>query len=133
MKIKPQVLTEALRFSRTRNTEEHHPEYGNYHHFSYLIWKGKILTWGTNKRDGCSHIKFGYLERSKVHAEYEAVRKAKFWVDLSTSAIVNVRLNKLNQTKLSAPCKSCKAYLKSQGISTVYYTIEEDEFERLTL
>jgi hypothetical protein len=133
MKVKPQILTEALRFSRTRNNIDLHPEWGNYHHFSFLIWGGKILTWGTNKRDGCSHIKFGYLERSKVHAEYEAVRKAKFWADLSESVIVNVRLNKLNQTKMSAPCKSCKAYLKSQSISTVYYTIENDEFEKLTL
>lgn len=133
MKVKSQILTEALRFSRTRNTKELHSEWGNYHHFSFLIWDGKILTWATNKKDGCSHIKFGYLPRSKVHSEYEAVRKAKSWVDLSNCAIVNVRLNKLNETKLSAPCKSCKAYLVSQGINTVYYSVDNDSFEKLTL
>jgi hypothetical protein len=132
MKIKSKILEETLRISRLKNTEYLHPEYGNYHHFSFLIWKGKILTWATNKKDGCSHIKFGYLPRCKVHSEFEAVRKAKFWVDLSEAAIVNVRLNKLNETRLSAPCKSCKAFLKSQGIDTVYYSTNNG-FEKLSI
>lgn len=127
------ILREALRYSRTKNSEELHAEWGNYHHFSFLVWNNKILTWGTNKKDGCSHIKFGYPSRSKVHSEFEAVRKAKFWVDLTDSYIINVRLNKLGESKLSAPCKSCKAYLKSQGIKNVYYTIDNDEFEKIVL
>ena len=133
MKISNQILREALRVSRVNNTPDRHAEYGNYHHFSFLIWKGKILTWATNKNSGCSHIQFGYTSHSKTHSEFEVLRKRKNWVKLDGCAVVNVRLSKINTTKVSAPCSACKNLLQYNGIKTVYYTTENDEFERLEL
>jgi hypothetical protein len=132
VKVKKSILRECLRVSREKNTEELHPEWDNFHHFSFLIWQGKILVWATNKNSGCSHIKFGYSEMSKTHSEFEVIRK-RLWVDLSGSAIVNVRLNKFGETRMSCPCKTCKAFVRRNGINTVYYTVDNEEFERLTL
>lgn len=133
MKIKHSILREALRVSKLNNTPDRHAEYGNYHHFSFLIWEGKILTWATNKNSGCSHIQFGYTAHSKTHSEFEVLRKRKGWVSLGKCAIINVRLSKNNETKVSAPCMVCKKLLRYNGIKTVYYTITGNTFERLEL
>jgi len=132
MKVKNSILTECIRISKSKNTKELHPEYDNFHHFAFLIWRGKILIWATNKNSGCPHIQFGYSEMSKTHAEFEVIRK-RYYTDLTGSAIVNIRLNKDNKTRLSHPCKACKTFMKRNGIDTVYYSVNNEKFERLSL
>lgn len=133
MKINKSILRETIRFSRIKNTKDAHPEYDNFSHFSFIVWNGKILGWATNKKSGCSYKHLGYPEISKTHAEYEVIRKYKNWATIAESSIINIRLNKQNHTKLSAPCKACKRFMSVNGISTVYYSIEGDNFKRIEL
>ncbi len=133
MKVTRNILKEVNRLSKEKNTPLLHPEFGYYHHFSFIIWQGKILTWATNKKESTDKLIHGYTKGNKTHAEYEAVKKIRNHRDLSNIAVVNVRLNKQGDFRLSKPCRKCVDYLKGLGIKTVYYSTELDSFERLNL
>jgi len=111
--MKNTILRECLRIAIERNPT--HPEWGHYHHFSFIVQANRILEWGINRK-GPPLTQYGYKRFGKLHSETEAFRKAKGILDHGKKfEIVNVRLNRSGDVRLSKPCKTCYSFLKSVG------------------
>jgi hypothetical protein len=130
--MKKSILTQCIHWSNRYNTIEKHPEFLNYKHFSYIIQDNKVISFGLN-RAGPPPI--GYLKYQKIHSEYIAWRKAKGLLNKNkTFDIINIRLNKKNDFRLSKPCICCNNFLKSVGCKNIYYSVEENNaFAKMSL
>lgn len=127
-----QILNRCLRIARKRNTEELHPEYGNFHHFSFIVQNNKIVEYGTNSSGVVTYSKF-YTRQSKTHAEANAYKKAKGLLDPGSFEVVNIRLNRAGDLRNSAPCSGCLSLLKVMGANKIWFTIREGSFNKVTL
>jgi len=122
------LLKEALRIARERNTPSRHPEYGNFHHFSFGVQYNKILGFATNTS---GVVKYGgfYTPLSKSHAEANVFSKIVGILDRDAPfELINIRLNKSSEMKLSKPCKCCYQFLLTMGCSKVWYSCNEGNF-----
>lgn len=117
------LLKEALRIALKTNNPENHSEYGNFHHWTFIVQNGKIIEWGTN-RLGDPFIK-GYSHLSKIHSETDAFRKARGLLDLRESFdVINIRLDRSSEIRISKPCPCCHNFLKVMGCRNAYFTTE---------
>ena len=67
------------------------------------------------------------------HAEVDAYRKAKGILNHDDRfEIVNIRLNKNSDLRISKPCAFCHDFLKAVGCRIVHYSTNEG-FERIRL
>mgnify|MGYP005610243651 CR=1 FL=1 len=76
-------------------------------------------------RNGTPINGYGYGANypQNIHAEPDAVRRAKISVDFGDAwNIVNIRLRKAGEIKLSAPCPCCSAFLTNMGCKSVTFT-----------
>lgn len=122
--MKSSILQECIRIAQKHNTPESHPEWGKFHHFSFIVQDNKIVEWATNKAH-TPLTRFGYPAGSKLHAETEAYRKAKGLLNPRKSwECVNVRLLRDNTPRLSAPCSCCYNFLDILGCKKVYFTTD---------
>lgn len=120
--MKKSLIDECLRIAIAKNTPDHHPEWGHFHHFCFIIQENKILEWATN-RAANPGPHFGYRSEGKIHAEPNAYRKAKGLLKSSKPFFaVNIRLNRRSQPMLSAPCRCCYEFLKQFGCARVSFT-----------
>lgn len=130
--MKRKILYECLEIARRNNTPEKHPQWGFYHHFSFIISDNKILEWGTN-RSSQPLTYLGYDSYTKMHSETDAYFKAKGLMrkKQQTFEVVNIRLNKSNRIKMSNPCKCCFTFLKNMGCKKIWFTTNIDSFASL--
>ena len=113
--MKRKITDECLRIALKFNTRDLHPQWGNYHHFSFVIQDNKIIDWSTN-RDGTPIIAIGYSHWQKIHSEFDAWRKAKGILNKRKPfEVVNIRLTKTNRVAPSYPCNCCYQFLKNVG------------------
>ena len=127
------ILNSCLRTARKRNTEESHPEYGSFMHFSFVVKDNKIIEYATNRGGVTLYSKF-YDRVSKTHAEAAAYTKAKGLMRKGDEfEMVNIRLNKAGDLRNSAPCKGCNMLLTLFGCTKVWYSTKEGEFEKVSL
>lgn len=121
--MKKKLLDLALQKAKAKNTPESHPEWGAYHHFTFIIQNNKIVEWGINRTHRALQIHGFNPDRHKIHSEVNAIRKAKGLLNWERPfEAINIRLNKKNETRMSAPCKCCKSYLSMLGCKEVHYT-----------
>lgn len=131
--MKATILQRVLKIAKERNTPTFHPEYGNFHHFSFIVQNNKIKGFATNTSGTVKYSGF-YSRLSKSHSEANAYSKTVGILARNTSfEIINIRLNKSNQTKLSKPCPCCIYFLQSVGCSKVWFSCDNDLFARLSL
>ena len=130
--MKKSILRECLRISIEKNTPLLHPEYGNFHHFSFIIQYNRIVSWSTNRNSGKPPIKYGYTSIHKSHSEFDAYRQARKLLLQRRWECVNIRLNKSNELRMSAPCKCCSKFLYLNGCTKVYFTTQ-DGFAEISL
>lgn len=123
--MKRSLLQEALRIAVRKNTPETHEEWENYIHFTFVVQRNKIVEWGTN-RSGRASIMHGFDPvRHKIHSEIDAFGKARGLLNKNEPfEVINVRLNRSNDTRLSAPCKCCTAFLNSIGCRKTWFTTD---------
>ena len=122
--MKRSILKECLRIARAKNTPELHPEYQGYVHFSFIIQKNKIIEWGMNRSDRAWYPIYARLDK-KRHAEEDAFSKARSIIDKQKVwEVVNIRLNRQNEFRLSKPCQICRKYLKFFGCNKAWYSTE---------
>jgi len=123
--MKRSILKECLRISKLHNTPESHPDWGSYHHYSFIIQKNKIIEWGTNSGGGgLNHWGFK-SNRHKIHSETRAFTRARGLLDKNKSfEVVNIRLNKLGDLRVSAPCKCCCRFLQAMDCSKIWFSTE---------
>ena len=123
--MKNSIITACLSVAKKHNTPELHPQWNNYSHFSFFVQDSKILAWGTNKI-GPPLVLLGYKSTSKIHSEIMAFRKAKSKLEYKKSfEIVNIRLNRNNELRMSKPCPCCMRFLKELGCSSVTFSTDE--------
>lgn len=121
--MKNTIIRDCLRIAEQKNNPDDHPQYGFFHHYSFIIQDNKIIEWGMN-RDGSPFI-HGYHDSSKIHSEVDAFRKARGLLDPKKPfEILNIRLNKTNQLRNSKPCKCCFSFIKAMGASKIYFSTD---------
>ena len=95
-----------------------------FRHFSAVIQDNAIVAMGTN-RIGTPVLGYGYGRDypQNIHAEPDAYRRAKPRMDhISPWEIVNLRLNRSGEIRLSQPCKCCSAFRVTMGCKAVHFT-----------
>lgn len=108
------------------------------YHFSFIFKRNKLISIGQNKiEESPKVVQFARrhnIEQMKkwpyLHSEIDAISKVwgRIYLD-STYTIVNVRLSKKGELRMSKPCASCHEVISCLGIKVVYST--EDGYEIL--
>lgn len=108
-----------------------HPEHNHFMHWTYIIrGTDEIAAIGVNKGVEPDK-KYGYHYNGrgvdcyytpKTHSELDAMARCK--LSLRNSIVVNVRLNKIGQARMSMPCKVCRSMLAAMKVKKVYFTTE---------
>ena len=93
------------------------------HHHCALVIRGRddVTIMARN-----GSVKFDNFKRRipQSHSEVRALSRSS-----KNSIMFVVRINPSKQFRLSKPCPSCEAYIRSsKKIKTVYYSISETEF-----
>jgi len=100
------------------------------YHCAVIVSGGRVISVGKNKykyhemMEAFSHSNF----TCTIHAEADAVLRARNKRDLTGSKIYVARLGKNGKIGMSAPCKTCTAILQAYGIKKAYYTVDENEY-----
>jgi hypothetical protein len=121
------LITESVRIARTKLTN--HPQRDCYLHYSFIIQNNKIVEYATNGTWE-PPIYFGYHRfekgsKPKLHAEIWAFKKARGIIDQNKSfQIINIRMNKQGQIKMSKPCKACYNLMTTFGCDRFWYSSE---------
>jgi hypothetical protein len=128
MGIRKSLLTKFLAYARTGLTN--HPQYEAFPHWTFFVRNNELLNVGLN-RVMEPPKKFGYHARHedpkfrpKIHSELDALRN--FNRGLHNLTVVNIRLNREGQTRLSIPCQPCRNLLINVlEVDRIYFTTEE--------
>lgn len=99
-----------------------HPQHAHYMHWSYIVQDQRVVEWGMN-RDHTPALHFGYGPNAKLHSELVAYKKARGLLANGPFNVVNIRLNRQGQVKLSAPCLVCQQWLASVGCEKVWFSL----------
>lgn len=107
---------------------ENHPEYEHYAHFAFIVKDNQIVDWGMNNSNPPPKH-FGYGKRikgaqAKTHAEIDAWKRARRIIGKSPFQIINIRLNRSRQLRLSKPCVCCHEIMEALGCTKFYYSSE---------
>lgn len=131
--MKKQIFRDCVQIAREKNSPTLHPEWGNFHHYTFIIQRGKVIEYGMN-RCGPPPLGYGYpREFGKIHSEVDAYKKAKGLLDSTYPFdIINIRLNKHDELRLSRPCRCCTNFLRSMECRNVYFSTDIG-FARLNL
>lgn len=100
-------------------------------HAAVIVRGGKILSSGVNKPKRNMFVDiYAHHPKCVVHAECDAVLKARRKIDLRGAKMYVARMLKKNGAiAMSRPCPSCQKILKSYGIKRVYYTTHDGNVE----
>lgn len=107
-------------------------DYSRYHIGCVVVYKNHIISSGFNSTKTHPIQKIYNKERfdtdntpHSLHAEITALvfLKDRHDIDWKKVEIYTYRENKSGELRMSKPCKSCMALIKSLGISKVNYTI----------
>lgn len=83
------------------------------------------MGYGTNKEPVGLLVAYGYRQSSKIHSEVAAYWKVKGLLNGGGWEVLNIRLNKQNELRMSAPCTCCKNFLFAAGCTGVSYSTNE--------
>jgi hypothetical protein len=125
--MKKSLLGLSLRISREKLPL--HPEIKHFLHYSFIIQNNKIVEWATNNRHH-HPIHYGYNKNNtdpdfvpKGHSEINAYKRARGLLDKDKPFdIINIRLSKKKEIRLSKPCVGCFDLLKELGCRRFYYS-----------
>lgn len=113
------LLAEAHRQSQQQLAK--HPEFHHYMHWSFVVQNNQIVESGVN-RTGIPDPQWGYKPNSKIHSELSAYKKARLLLNRGPFDLINIRLTRQGEWKLSMPCETCAGWLESSGCRKVWFT-----------
>lgn len=120
--VSKSVLAECLKRALSKNNPKDHPDWGCYHHFSFIVQNDKILAWGPNMP---GPARPSYSGIRKIHSEAAAYQRGRGKLTRGKPwAIVNLRLSKDGQLRISKPCHCCQSFLRAAGVGKIYFTTE---------
>lgn len=97
-----------------------HPDRKGYLHFSYIVQNNSIIGKGYNRK---SNPLPGYPSYGKLHSEPDAYAQCKGLLQKNQPwSMINVRLSKLGELKISKPCICCHSFLKRLECKEVWFT-----------
>lgn len=112
-----------------------HKSQGNHRHFSFLLRKNKIMSFGMNHitKTHPLVVKYEY-PYPFIHSELSSiVRFPGPSHELRNCTLVNIRLGKRNDILLSRPCRCCQKIIVAFSINKVVYSNEYGLFEEFNL
>lgn len=126
--MKKSIINVVLKTARDKL--DNHPQTGHWMHYSFIIQYNKLIEWATNLNyDPPLH--YGYRTRindinykPKIHSEIASYKKAKGILKKDYFEIINIRLNKMGELRLSKPCVCCYEILKALGCRSFYYSCD---------
>lgn len=100
-------------------------------HWSFIVVNNKIVEWGCNMR-GNPPIHMGYNKKtamdfpSLLHSEIVAYKRASKLLgkQLKSFEVINIRLSRTGELRLSSPCKCCYPLLSELGATKFYFTTD---------
>ena len=102
-------------------------------HFSFIIKKNTIVSYGINFRDKTNPlaIKYGYYE-GYIHSELHSIIRFPYRpAKLKDCVLINIRLNRKFVPLLAAPCDFCKKLLAAFQPKEIYYSNNKGYFDLL--
>lgn len=123
--MKKTIIRECLRFAISKIKDGEHPYVvNNKFHFSFIIQNNKVVEYGMNRLGKIAKM-YGYDDKTEIHAEFDAYRKARGILDKNRPwEVLNVRSNRAGQIRNSAPCVCCLCYLRELGCSGIWFTTD---------
>jgi deoxycytidylate deaminase len=104
-------------------------------HFSFLMMKNRIISVGWNEyhKTHPQAKRNGYRFDS-IHSELSAIYRCKDRnISFKDCFLVNVRLNRFGEIRISMPCILCQKWLRSIGIREVWFTNTVSCFQEMLL
>lgn len=125
--MKNSLIRETLRIAREKLPS--HPQFFHWPHFAFIIQDNKVIEWSYNtNEEPARHL--GYHTQleggmAKTHAELNAYRAAKGLLNQKKPfEVINIRLSKLGNLRMSAPCKCCFTFLQTMGCSQCWFSTD---------
>ena len=111
-------------------------------HLSFIIYKGRIISIGQNsKKTHPMNLRNRKINKEGVDissfrgscSEWNAISRLKNLTNIPAHKcyLINIRVNKNNEIRMSMPCSSCLKLLSFFNIKKVYYSNENGVFEQL--
>ena len=104
-----------------------------YKHFSFIVYENIIFSIGFNNTTKTHPLAHKYGHRfASTHSEINALAKFPYAIrHLRKYDMVNIRLNKKGDIRLSKPCMPCQNLLVTFAIHNIYYSTNCENFEVL--
>jgi|SRR5581483_2693052 len=93
-------------------------------HFSFIVQRNKVLSFGWNKKKKTHPLAFKYgFEYPNIHSEIDAIINFPYtpWL-LRKCILVNIRLNIFQQLRMSKPCRFCMKALCAFEFKEIWYS-----------
>lgn len=111
-------------------------------HLSFIIYKGRIISIGQNsKKTHPVNLKNKKINKDGVDispikgtcSELSAIKRLKNLTNVPTEKcqLINIRVNRLNDIRMSKPCFSCLGLLAYHSFQSVWFSDEKGEFKQL--
>lgn len=102
-------------------------------HFSFIIKRNKIIALGWNQPYKSHPVACKYRHRfNSIHSELHAICNFPYPIkELRKYTLVNIRLDKCQQIRISKPCKFCIPLLVGVSPRKIYYSTNSGTFEEL--
>lgn len=132
------MLTSENRFLiKAMEMAQRHPHRKNVVslHAAIIVRGGAIISTGINKPKRNSFVDLhAYHPGCTIHAEVDAILKARKRTDLTGAKIYVARVKKgCGSSGTSKPCPMCQEVIKKYGIKKVYYTSDNDYYETMRM
>lgn len=134
--MRPALKEKILRLSY-QNLYKHQLQSGvNNHrkksyHYSYIVHKNNILSAQINREDLTHPLAKGYFGY-RQHSEFRAILRFPDSPSiLRRCELVNVRINRVGDLALSAPCENCLDFISEFSFKNIFYTNNKGGFSLL--
>lgn len=125
--MKKSLLNNAMKIAQEKLHT--HPQLSNFPHYSFVIQNNQIIEWAPNTAmEPPRH--YGYHRtndtgfKPKYHSETLAYKRARGLISEKDFEMINIRLNKKGEIRLSKPCKPCFELMSALGCRYFYYSSE---------
>ena len=110
-------------------------------HLSFIIYKGRIISIGQNsKKTHPINLRNPRINKEGVNisnikgscSEWGAISRLRNLTNIPSAkcSLINIRINKLNEIRMSQPCSSCRNLIRYQGFKNVWFSNETGTFEK---
>jgi len=119
----------------------HHDLHKRCKHFSFIVYKKKILSIGlNNNKTHPKNLKYSYVNKYNksiselvgTHSELNAIIKLGY-EDCSDFILVNTRINRNMEIDNSKPCCGCTTLIKNLNFKKVFYTDMHGKFIEMNI